>query len=297
MNIHQTYGSRPNRRACVIAFHCSGAGAGEWRALAQALGSPFELQAPEQYGCESAGMWSGEHAFTLGDEAAKAIELIDRGEGKVHLVGHSYGGAVALHLALARRERIASVALYEPSAFHLLSHMGEGGREGRDEIAKVADRIREGVVTGEYRDGMSTFVDYWNGAGAWEAMPPAVQHALVRWAPKAPLDFHALLGEPTLPSAYWQLRVPVLVLRGEHAPMPTRLIAYGLSKLLPESQLVEVAGAGHMGPFTHAAEVCALLVRHVAASEIKLNGFERRQHLRGGAEIIGATFLPEEVGP
>jgi pimeloyl-ACP methyl ester carboxylesterase len=292
MNIHRMYRLRQRKRARVIAFHCSGAGAGEWRALAEALGSPFEVDAPEFYGCESAGMWSGEHAFTLADEAARAIELIDRGEGKVHLVGHSYGGGVALHVAIARPERIASMALYEPSAFHLLSHMGEDGREARAEIARVARRICEGIVTGDYRGGMSVFVDYWNGAGAWEALAPAVQHALVRWAPKASLDFHALLGEPTLPSAYRQLRGPVLLLHGEHAPMPALLIADGLSKLLPESQLVEVAGADHMGPLTHAAEVCALIARHIAASELQLH-----QQRGGHTEFPGATPPRGEAAP
>jgi pimeloyl-ACP methyl ester carboxylesterase len=50
-------------------------------------------------------VWSGEHAFTLADEAKRAIALIDGSEGKVHLVGHSYGGGVALHAALARPAR------------------------------------------------------------------------------------------------------------------------------------------------------------------------------------------------
>ena len=45
------------------------------------------------------------HAFTLGDEAARTIEVIDRSGRKVHLVGHSYGGGVALHAALARPAR------------------------------------------------------------------------------------------------------------------------------------------------------------------------------------------------
>ena len=98
------------------------------------------MLAPEHYGCESTGPWTGEHAFTLADEAARAIALIDQSEGKVHLVGHSYGGGVALHVALARPERIASMALYEPSAFHLLRQMGERGAEAFAEITSVARR-------------------------------------------------------------------------------------------------------------------------------------------------------------
>ncbi len=184
MNINMIHQPRPARRGRVIALHCSGAGAGQWRALAEALGGQYEVEAPEHYGCESVGMWSGEHAFTLGDEAAKAIALIERSRDKVHLAGHSYGGGVALNVALTRPDRIASMALYEPSAFHLLTHMGEPGREASAEIAKVALGVCEGVLTGDYRGSIAAFVDYWNGAGAWNAMSPAVRDALVRWPPR-----------------------------------------------------------------------------------------------------------------
>ena len=39
--------------APVIALHCSGAGAGQWRQLGDALDSHYELAAPEHYGCDS----------------------------------------------------------------------------------------------------------------------------------------------------------------------------------------------------------------------------------------------------
>ena len=119
MNVHMEPPRRA-RRTRVIALHCSGAGAGQWRNLGETLGGGYEVLAPEHYGCESTGPWTGRHAFTLADEAVRAIELIDMSGERVHLAGHSYGGGVALHVALARPDRIASMTLYEPAAFHLL---------------------------------------------------------------------------------------------------------------------------------------------------------------------------------
>jgi pimeloyl-ACP methyl ester carboxylesterase len=52
----------------------------------------YEVRATEHYGCETGGPWTGEHAFALTDEAARAIALVDKSEEKVHLIGHSYGG-------------------------------------------------------------------------------------------------------------------------------------------------------------------------------------------------------------
>lgn len=78
----------------VIALHCSGAGAGQWRQLAETLGYDYRVIAPEYYGCVRVGSWAGAHAFTLVDEAVGTIELIGRNDDKVHLVGHAYGGGV-----------------------------------------------------------------------------------------------------------------------------------------------------------------------------------------------------------
>ena len=174
MNISFADPPRPARRGRVIALHCSGGSASQWCHLAEALGGRYEVAAPEHYGAQDTGPWGGEHAFTLDDEAVRSIALIDRcDDDKVHLVGHSYGGGVALNIALARPDRIASMVLYEPSAFHLLRHLGERGAEPYAEITGVARDICQGVVTGDYRGAVAAFVDYWNGPGAWNALRPA----------------------------------------------------------------------------------------------------------------------------
>jgi pimeloyl-ACP methyl ester carboxylesterase len=144
MNVHMVYPPRPKCRGRIVALHCSGAGASQWNYLAKALGGGYEVLAPEHFGNESSGPWSGERPFTLADEAARTIALIDKWEGKVHLVGHSYGGGVALHVAVARPGRIASLALYEPSAFHLLRQMNGDGVMAFAEITSVAHRTCEG---------------------------------------------------------------------------------------------------------------------------------------------------------
>jgi pimeloyl-ACP methyl ester carboxylesterase len=259
---------RPTQRPRVIALHCSGANADQWRNLTEVLSGEFDVLAPEHFGSERRGPWPGEHGLSLADEAARTIAMIDESAHETHVVGHSYGGGVALNVALSRPCRIASMVLYEPSTFHLLRQMDERGAEAHAEIVNLAQRVNRGVVTGEYRDSIATFADYWNGSGAWNAMRPDAQEALVRWVPKGPLDFQALLNDATPPSAYSALHCPVLIIRGEHAPGPSRIIAECLSELLPNSRLEVVAGAGHMGPLTHAPQVSALVTRHIIKAEV-----------------------------
>jgi pimeloyl-ACP methyl ester carboxylesterase len=259
---------RRERRGRVIALHCSGGGSSQWCHLTETLGGAYAVLAPELYGSDATGHWTGEHAFALADEAARIVALTDGSDEdeKIHLVGHSYGGGVALHVALCRPDRIAGMALYEPTAFHLLKQLGAAGAAATAEISTVANTMGRGIVIGDHRGAVAAFVDYWNGPGAWDELRPHVQSALVRWAPKGPLDFHALIDESTPAEAYRSLRCPVLLLRGEQAPGPARLIAHRLAELLPMSRLAIIRGAGHMGPLTHAAEVSAAIAWHIAAA-------------------------------
>jgi pimeloyl-ACP methyl ester carboxylesterase len=270
----------------VIALHCSGAGAGQWCYLEQRLGSRYEVLAPEHYGCESTGPWTGAHAFTLADEAAQTIALIDATKEKVHLVGHSYGGGVALSVALARPDRIASLALYEPTAFHLLKAMSDAGAAAFAEIAAVARKTGEGVIAGDYTGAAASFIDYWSGPGAWARLQPWVRAGLVRWVTKAPLDFHALMEEPTPLAAYAGLPMPVLIMRGEHAPRPTRMIAESLATVLPDARSAVVGGAGHMGPLTHAVAVSNLIAEQIDAAEAA-----QRPRDRDPGAVAGARFI------
>jgi pimeloyl-ACP methyl ester carboxylesterase len=256
------------QRPRVIALHCSGAGAYQWRNLSDALADDFDVFAPEHFGSGSRGPWTDKHTFSLSDEAAATVTLIDDSSHKAHIVGHSYGGGGALNAALIRPCRIASMVLYEPSAFHLLRKMGARGAESYAEIAGLAEHINRGIMTGEYCDAIATFVDYWNGASAWNGVRPNAQDALLRWLPKAPLDFQALMNDPTAPSAYRALRCPTLIICGEHTGLPSRIVAEYLSELLPNCRLEVLVGAGHMGPLTHAIQVNALIARHIIKSEI-----------------------------
>jgi pimeloyl-ACP methyl ester carboxylesterase len=86
---------------------------------------------------------------------------------------------------------------------------------------------------------------------------------LLRWLPYAALHFHALLSE-TPPLMAMGLSCPVLVMRGEHALGPSRLLAETISQALSDRPAQCISGAGHMGPVTHADAVNVSIAAHLA---------------------------------
>lgn len=251
----------------VVALHCSAASGRQWQPLAAALAGRFTVLAPDFYGTPARGPWLGAGPFRLADEAAPVLAAVDAARQKVHLVGHSYGGAVALRVAAARPHQIASLALYEPCAFHLLRAAGAEGRAAMAEVRAVVRDIDRAVLAGAWRRAGRRFVDYWGGAGAFAAMPPERQAQVAAFMPKASLDFRALFGEPTPLRAYRALGVPLLLMQGEHAPAPTQVIARRLAAAMRPAETVTLHGAGHMGPLTHADAVAAAIARHLQVQQ------------------------------
>ena len=265
--IDTTFLRAPALAGPVIALHCSGASGKQWRDLSQALAGRFNVIAPDLIGCGENSRWHGEGPFQLTSEAAAVIDIIDACDVPVHLVGHSYGGGVALRVAIERPNRVASLSLYEPTSFHALKAAGPDGWDALTEIRAVAREISQGIANGAYRAAARRFVDYWNGSGAWNRLRPEVQADLVRWVPKAALDFRALIEERIPLEAYRRARIPMLLMHGDDSPMPAQLVAHKLARSLNPRVVQIIAGAGHMGPLTHAEIVNRAILDHLRAVE------------------------------
>jgi hypothetical protein len=97
------------------------------------------------------------------------------------LVGHSYGGAVALHVAGLRRDLLRSLTLIEPAAFHLLRGTDA---QAFAEITEVATSVERATASGEYLAGFGRFVDYWNGPEAWAGVPAEKRYAMAARLPR-----------------------------------------------------------------------------------------------------------------
>lgn len=251
----------------VLLLHCSASSGRQWDRLAGVLGGGLQPVAPDLYGYGDAASWTGPGGLSLAAEAALAASALPADTDAVHVVGHSYGGAVALRFAVEQPWRVKSLTLIEPVAFHTLREGGTGDGRLLDSVQRVAAAVAKGTITGDYHGAMGRFVDYWSGDGAWGRTKPETRHRLSRYAPKVALDFHAAINERTTLDTYRRrFDFPVAILRGERSPEPTRRVAAILSERIPHASLSTVAGAGHMLPLTHPEPVNEAIIAHITAS-------------------------------
>jgi len=244
----------------AVLLHSSGSSNAQWRALAERLSARFRVIAPDFYGYGGTGNWPGGGPFQLEREAEIVRAMLGRAGEPAHLVGHSYGGAVALHLARQRSDLLRSLTVIEPVAFHLLRGQDS---QALAEITGLADTVARSIACGDYLGGCGRFADYWSGAGAWAGLPADKRQALAARLAKVALDFHATLNEPARIEDFQLMAVPTLLVLGTRSPLPARRICELLARALPEAQIATIEGAGHLSPLTHRDAVNALIAVHL----------------------------------
>jgi pimeloyl-ACP methyl ester carboxylesterase len=251
----------------IVCLHSSASSSAQWRPLMDRLGCRYRTLAADLYGSGKSPSWPAFRPMSLADEVALLDPVLTAAGDRYHLVGHSYGGAVALAAAYARRERVESLVLFEPVCFSLLV-AGDPDHPAAHEITAVRDDTVRLLERGDPHGSGQRFVDYWMEPGAWVAMPPQRRDAIAAAMRAVRAQWEAIFQEPTPLSAFADLDVPVLYLTGSESPAAAREVARLLAKVLPRVTVIEVEGVGHMAPVTHPDRINALIERHLDGSPL-----------------------------
>ncbi|GFO61704.1 alpha/beta hydrolase [Geomonas silvestris] len=253
----------------VVLLHCTLSSKNQWRALTGMLEKQYRVIAVDLYGYGETEMPEQTEDYTLLTEAELVDRLLGRllaPEERFHLVGHSYGGAVALRFAYQFPARVRTLTVFEPVAFHLLEPGDPGATPVQEMMTELARLLREGERAG----AAATFLDYWSAPGSFANFPPRVQQDFARRTDKLALDFQALTRTPLTLEDYSRLTMPVTVLAGTQSPLPAQRVARELASRLPTCRL-QFVETGHMGPVSHPELVnpliAASLTRDAAAPQ------------------------------
>jgi pimeloyl-ACP methyl ester carboxylesterase len=244
----------------VIAGHCSSASHKEWLPLIETLKSDWRVLAPDFIGYGQSQPWPATEPFSIEADIDVLRAVAKKAKGPLHLVGHSYGAALALEAARTLKDRVKSLTLVEPVSFHLLR------LEGRPEWVEVEGLGRAvlgAVANGNDRDAAKAFMVYWLGRTRWWLSPDRFKTAIAATIPKVALEFSIAIDAKTTLRDYAEITAPTLLIAGSKTRAPTRAVVDLLAASLPNAKRAILPGAGHMSPFTHPAELNRLIIGHL----------------------------------
>ena len=245
----------------VLLVHGSASSRRMWQPLAERLAARYRVVAPDLVGYGESTPWRRDLEATDVDVVATFARELGC---PLHVVGHSYGGALALGAALASGSRVTSLVLVEPAAFQVLDRSAD--RAALAEIEAVASRHLELVAEGDLEACAAHFMGYWIGAGTWSAMSPDTRARLTATMPKIASEFRLLFGNRDR----YDLRracIPTLLVRGTRTTLAAQAVAGHLAAMMPNADLLEVEDAGHMLTVTHAGRVNEAIETHLAQTE------------------------------
>jgi pimeloyl-ACP methyl ester carboxylesterase len=254
----------------AVLLHGTAGKPSQWTGIAAGL-SGFEVRTPSLPGHgvlsrEATGGWLADEAYQIAKSA------VGPGQ-RVHLVGHSYGGAVALKLAMAFPERIASLTLIEPAVFHLLRDGGALERHMYADIAEVEVRLRKAAAAGDATPGVQGFVDFWCGPGSFAALTPEKQRALAGEADNIIGNFTSVARENWPVESCAMVKAPVLAITGSQSPVLVQHLTRMIAGAIDDAKVIQLSEAGHMLPLSHPGAVVQFLLHHFQRAEAKQSRF------------------------
>lgn len=249
----------------AVLLHSSMSSKDQWKSLMSLLENRFKLIAIDLAGYGDNDLPLHPQDFSTWDEVCLVEGILakeTRNNEGLHLVGHSYGGAVTLKLAEKILNRVKTMTLFEPVAFHLLKPKGSAHNEITDIVRKLTRALSEGDKT----FATQLFIDYWSGNGTFEKLSHRNKEMFIKYIDKVLLDFKALFNESLTLDDYAKINVSTCMIKGEKSPLSSLQIFQALEHTLPDICVHSVAG-GHMSPITHFKKVNGIIERFLTSQE------------------------------
>jgi pimeloyl-ACP methyl ester carboxylesterase len=254
---HETWGTG----LPLVALHGGGSSGAQWQRLAAVLQDGNRVIAPDLIGFGKTGAWPEPGGLTHDLQADLVAVLIEQnGSGAVDVVGHSYGGATAVRLALRRPELVRSLVLVEPVIMSLL-------REANDplfgEYRDMAEDFVRHARAGRENDAWALFLDYRNGPGTWVGTPEKAKTRFLGQTAQTVEGFLSNLSNPTTLDDCRRISAPTTIVCGAETTAPDRRVTELLRDAVPGCRHVTIPGAGHMSPLTHPEDLARIVLDHL----------------------------------
>jgi pimeloyl-ACP methyl ester carboxylesterase len=234
-----------------------------WRPVIAALNGRFRCITTSLpgYGSTAERRPAGDPSIAYLAEAIEAV--VHRAGGPVHLAGHSFGGLVALAVALREKVPLASLAIIDAPAIRLL--LDDGELDHYRAFRAMTDVYFAAFQSGE-AEAIATMIDFYGGPGTFASWPERVRAYAIKTTAVNSLDWASAFEFSTPPASLIGIRAPVLVVRGGAGAHPVQRANALLCERIGAT-LATVDGAAHFMIATHAEAVGRLIAEHVDGAE------------------------------
>lgn len=249
-----TFGHGPR---AALMIHCSLAHSASWGGMARGLSGALSMLAFDVPGHGRSADWDGRGEIQDVTTRIAASFL----EEPTDIIGHSFGGTVALRLAIERPDLVRSLILYEPVFFAVaLADHPELRAPHEAEMAMYL----QGMAAGDHCRAAEGFVRLWGDGRDWADIPETVRASMAAQMPLIEAAAPALYddaGGMLASGALGRITAPTLLLEGNRSPAIIAAINEGLAARIGRVERSVIVGAGHMGPITHPEQVSSEVLR------------------------------------
>ena len=205
--------------------------------------------------------------FSVSTHADDLLEfIVSLGAGPVHLVGWSYGGAVATSAALNNPSLVRSLVLYEANIASVLPAESPEGSAAREDRTKM---VAQAVAANKAGDPVQTIrlmyeAVYQLPPGGFDHLPQATKRSVLENARTMPLLFTAPQPPAITCDALKKFNAPTLVVRGEKTHAFYALTTEAIGKCVPGAHHVVLQNVNHDGPARDPAAFSAVIFKFLS---------------------------------
>jgi pimeloyl-ACP methyl ester carboxylesterase len=225
--------------APILCIHGGGSSAVIWEEAVKKLARLGRVIAYDRRGCARSERPKPYDRTSVAEQADDAAALLDAlvTEPAV-VIGRSYGGAVAVDLALCHPDSVRALILLEGDALGLSPAGLEWTKGLRTRMREVADRNGVDAV-------YEAMIDEVMGERVWTSFPEEARRVLTENGGALLAELHYVEEPMPDPAAFATIEVPALLVVASDSPPEQRDMTEKMAEALPNARLARIGG-GHL---------------------------------------------------